>query len=219
MRKLKLFLLLAVAAGSLFSLTACNDDDDNSATQSPSDPNMAALVGTWTSSYGDETFTLTFSADGRFVETYYRQSTGEDETYSGTYTYDGMILTLKYSDGDVDSYPLVVTGNTFSMDGNVYTKTGKDDDDNNSNVSSSIVGTWEYRDEYCYDRYTFTDKGSYTNITEEYGKGTYEEFGTYTYDGRYLNLRDSEGYSDIYDVTVSGDKMTWNDDGEVYIRQ
>jgi len=223
MRKLKLFLLLAVAAGSLFSLTACKDDGDNnnSATQ-PSSNSNAALVGTWIGSYDGATFTITFSADGRFVETYSYQA--EDETYSGTYTYDGLMLTLRYDDGDVDRYPIVVTGNTFSMDEIVYTKqtAGKDDDDNKSN--SSIVGTWECRDAYGYDRYTFTDKGSYTNIMEEYGKGSaYEEFGTYTYDGQYLKLQDpEEGYYDIYRVTVSGNKMTWYyDEGEsdVYIRQ
>lgn len=41
MRKLKLFLLLFVAASSIYSLTACKDKDDDQ-------PNIPAeIIGTW----------------------------------------------------------------------------------------------------------------------------------------------------------------------------
>lgn len=91
----------------------------------------------------------------------------------------------------------------------------KDDDEGGS---SSIVGTWEDRDEYGYDRYTFSSNGSYTWVVEEYGKGGADyESGTYTYDGKKLTLYSSDGWDDTFDVTVSGNKMTWHVEGETYV--
>ena len=96
------------------------------------------------------------------------------------------------------------------------------DKDDDKGGASSIVGTWEDRDEYGYDCYTFSSNGSYTWVVEEYGKGGADtEYGTYTYDGKHLTLRDSDGYTDTFDVTISGNKMTWYVEGEicVYIRK
>lgn len=96
----------------------------------------------------------------------------------------------------------------------------KDDDDKGGD--SSIVGTWEWEEsENGYDRYIFNADGSYKNIMEEYGKGTWTEFGTYTYDGRKLTLKTSDGDVDTFDVIVSGNEMIWYVEGEryVYIRQ
>lgn len=98
------------------------------------------------------------------------------------------------------------------------------DKDDDKGGASSIVGTWEDRDEYGYDRYTFSSNGSYTWVVEEYDKGgsTDIEYGTYTYDGKHLTLRDSYGYTDTFDVVISGNKMTWYVEGEepcVYTRK
>lgn len=114
MKKLKLMLLMALAAIGVCNFTACKDDDKN--TQN----SASSLVGTWSNNETAETFSITFSADGRFVETYSYQAISE--TYSGTYTYDGMMLTLRYDDDDVETYPIVITGNTFTMNDIVYTK-------------------------------------------------------------------------------------------------
>lgn len=95
----------------------------------------------------------------------------------------------------------------------------KDDDD--KGTATSIVGTWEEKETDGYDRYIFNADGSYKNIMEEYGKGTWTEFGTYTYDGRNLTLRSSDGDVDTFDVTILGNEMIWYVEGEryVYIRQ
>ena len=88
----------------------------------------------------------------------------------------------------------------------------KDDDKNNS----SIVGTWEDRYEDGYDRITFNADGSYTwTLVDD--KGTDTEYGTYTYDGRNLTLKDSDGDTDTYDVTVSGNEMIWYVEGERWV--
>ena len=92
----------------------------------------------------------------------------------------------------------------------------KDDDKNNS----SIVGTWEDKGEHGYDRITFTDNGSFKWVFVEYNYGTDTYEGTYTYDGRNLNLRYSDGDTDTYDVTVSGNEMIWYVEGDrcIYTR-
>jgi len=112
MKKLKLFLLLFVAAVAACNFTACKDDKDDENSKA------ALLVGTWISSEGAETLTITFSADGRFVETYSFQGTAE--SYSGFYTYDGVILTQRYDDGDVYTCTAEIRGNTLVMDGDIY---------------------------------------------------------------------------------------------------
>lgn len=93
----------------------------------------------------------------------------------------------------------------------------KDDDDK----QNSIVGTWVSNDGSGYECYTFTANGEYTNEwRESSGKSGFDS-GTYTYDGKNLTLRDSDGYSGTYSVTISGNQMVWNVDGErwVYIRK
>ncbi len=94
----------------------------------------------------------------------------------------------------------------------------KDDDD--KGTATSIVGTWEEKETDGYDRYIFNADGSYKNIMED-RKGTWIEFGTYTYDGRNLTLRSSDGDVDTFDVIISGNEMIWYVEGEhyVYIRQ
>ena len=113
MKIFKLFLLLFVAAGSIFNFTACKDKDDE-LNISPE------IIGTWVSSAELETIAYTFETNGKFVETYTYQ--GQSENDYGTYTYDGKILTLKYDDGTVESYPIVISGNTLTMNEDVYTK-------------------------------------------------------------------------------------------------
>ena len=108
----------------------------------------------------------------------------------------------------------------FVAAGSIYSLTACKDKDDDKNDSSSIVGTWEDRYEDGYDRITFNADGSYTwTLVDD--KGTDTEYGTYTYDGRNLTLKNSDGDSDTFDVTISGNEMIWNVEGEryVYIRQ
>lgn len=94
------------------------------------------------------------------------------------------------------------------------------DKDDDKGGASSIVGTWEDRDEDGYDRYTFSSDGSYTWVVEEYDKsgGADTEYGTYTYDGKILTLHNSTyGWTDQFDVIISGNKMTWHVEGETYV--
>ena len=96
----------------------------------------------------------------------------------------------------------------------------KDDDDKSG--AASIVGTWEWEEAgNGYDRFIFNADGSYRNIGEDYEMGTWTEFGTYTYDGRSLTLKTSDGNVDTFDVIVSGNEMIWYVEGErfVYVRQ
>ena len=114
MRKLKLFLLLFVAASSIYSLTACKDKDDDQ-------PNIPAeIIGTWVCAAELETLTYTFGADGKFIETWASQTQSESDY--GTFTYDGTTLTLKYDDGEVASGPIIISGNTLTMDDLVVSK-------------------------------------------------------------------------------------------------
>ena len=99
MKQFKLFLLMFVAAASLCNFTSCKDDDDDKKKIDP------AIVGTWACYSSYEVITLVLNANGSFIETAtYTGSLGSDsDTYTGTYTYNGSILTQYYSDGDVYS--------------------------------------------------------------------------------------------------------------------
>lgn len=117
MKQLKLFLMMFVAAACLCNFTSCKDDDDDKKI----DP---AIVGTWACYSSYEVITLVLNANGSFIETAtYTGSLGADsDTYTGTYTYDGSILTQYYSDGDVYAAPASVSGNTLIFDGDTYTR-------------------------------------------------------------------------------------------------
>ncbi len=107
MKNLKLFLLLFVALASASTFTACSDDDNNqSQNQGP------GIVGTWTCYAEGEPTTLTFNADGTFVETYH---SGTEHDY-GTYSYDGTTLTLVYSDGYQLRLPATLSGDELTIE-------------------------------------------------------------------------------------------------------
>ena len=123
MKTLK-FLFVALALLMVApTFTSCKDDekDEPGAPQS-----SASLVGTWVyTEDGDYSNTMTFSSNGTFVDLEMEYYNGEWETYSdnGTYTFDGTTLTLRYSDGDVWSYKITISGNYFiDEDGWVYYK-------------------------------------------------------------------------------------------------
>lgn len=95
----------------------------------------------------------------------------------------------------------------------------KDDDDKGG--ASSIVGTWLWRDSQDYDRYVFRTDGTYLNEWNE-GKGVESDSGTYSYDGTTLTIHDSDGWTDSYRVTISGNRLTFDygyDEVIVYTRQ
>ncbi len=96
-----------------------------------------------------------------------------------------------------------------------------DKDDDNAD-SSSIVGTWEYREPGLADSYTFSADGSYTNSWQEGDGKTGFDRGTYTYEKSILTMRSfTYGWVDVYTAKISGNKLTLADeDGytEVYTR-
>ncbi len=118
MKQFKLFLMMFVAAASLCNFASCKDDDDDKKKIDP------AIVGTWACYSSYEVITLVLNANGSFIETAtYTGSLGSDsDTYTGTYTYNGSILTQYYSDGDVYSASASVSGNTLIFDGDTYTR-------------------------------------------------------------------------------------------------
>lgn len=96
-----------------------------------------------------------------------------------------------------------------------------DKDDDKDGGASSIVGTWVWQEDGMIDSYTFSANGSYTNTWQEGGYTDFER-GTYTYDGKILILRDSDGDTEMCQVTISGNKLTfkYEDDGVfVYTRK
>ncbi len=112
MKKLKLFLLMFAAAIASAGFTACSDDDDEAA---------ASIVGSWIrqDTYGIDI--IPFTAEGTWIEQYQDLEEPEySDTDSGTYSYDGSVLILVYSDGDSDAIPVVVSGDTLVLDGEVY---------------------------------------------------------------------------------------------------
>ncbi len=90
------------------------------------------------------------------------------------------------------------------------------DDDDDKGSAASIVGTWEYRDAYGYDIYTFSANGSYSNTWQD-GSYIESDYGTYTYEGTTLTLSSSKYGVDTYTATISDNKLTL--DGDVYIRK
>ena len=103
MKKLKLFLLMFAAAIASAGFTACSDDDDEAA---------ASIVGSWIRQDTYRIDIITFTAEGTWIEQYQDLEEPEYSDTSGTYSYDGSVLILVYSDG--------VSGDTLVLDGEVY---------------------------------------------------------------------------------------------------
>ena len=103
MRKLKLFLLLFIAAVATCNLTACKDKDDDK-------NNNSSIIGTWEDKYEIGYDRITFNTNGSFTWVIVEYDYGTDTKY-GTYNYNGKILTLKYNDGDIKTYEVTVSGN------------------------------------------------------------------------------------------------------------
>ncbi|MBQ7819019.1 MAG: lipocalin family protein [Bacteroidales bacterium] len=83
--------------------------------------------------------------------------------------------------------------------------------------SASLVGTWVYSEEGFSDTFIFSSNGSYTNSWSEYYNGEWKtgsDYGTYTFDGSTLTLRDSDGYVDSFRITLTGNYF---DDGDGWI--
>ena len=112
MKALK-FLFVALALLMVApTFTSCKDDEKDE----PGAPQSSALVGTWVYTEEDFSSEFVFSSNGTFVITEKEYYNGKWETDSeyGTYTFDGTTLTLRYSDGYVDSLRITtLKGNYF----------------------------------------------------------------------------------------------------------
>jgi len=112
MKKLKLFLMLFVAAVSVCGFTACDDDDVKGAS--------SAIVGTWEYREPGYVDTYTFSANGSFTNTWQDDLDDYSGSDYGTYTYEEPMLILSYEDGDVELYMVKILGDKLTFDGEVY---------------------------------------------------------------------------------------------------
>lgn len=111
MKKMKLFLMMFLAAVSVCGFVSCDDDDDKGSS--------ASIVGTWESREPGYVETYTFSADGSYTNNW------EEEDYTGsdygTYTYEGTTLTVHSSKyGDVEEYIVTISGDKLTLNGGVY---------------------------------------------------------------------------------------------------
>ena len=121
MKALK-FLFVALALLMVApTFTSCKDDDKDN----PETPESSSIVGTWVYTEDDFSLTLIFSSNGTFIETYseYYNGSWDSESDAGSYTFDGSLLTIRYSDGDIDSFEIFISGNSLvTEDGDIFYK-------------------------------------------------------------------------------------------------
>ncbi len=127
------FVVMAMFVALLsLSLTACSDDDDdkNDSVVTPGgdkdDEKKPAYVGTWKCTYEYGSTTITFNADGTFVEV--DDDGGETYVERGRYTVNGNKMTLIWEDegGDSETCTYRVSGNTLTVtDSEGYSETYK----------------------------------------------------------------------------------------------
>ncbi len=119
MKKMKLFLMLFIAAASVCNFVSCDKDDDDKGSS-------ASIVGTWEYREAGWVDVYTFSANGSYSYSCQEGSyTGSDY---GTYTYKGTTLTLNSSKygGGAEEYTATISGNKLTIieegDPFVYTR-------------------------------------------------------------------------------------------------
>ncbi len=95
------------------------------------------------------------------------------------------------------------------------TSCSKDNDDDEPESKSEIIGTWLWSDDVEPSRYTFKDNGTF--IEEIWSADDPDEIyvdrGKYKYDpvSDILQLNYSDTETEIFIVTIIGDRMVWND--------
>ena len=93
-------------------------------------------------------------------------------------------------------------------------------DEDNDELSSSIVGTWIYEedysdDEYYYEEITFKSNGTFIVKWEEYYYGDYDsdtERGTYEIDGDELIVDFDDEISIVTIVSITSSKLVLEDE-------
>ena len=93
-------------------------------------------------------------------------------------------------------------------------------DEDNDELSSSIVGTWIYEedysdDEYYYEEITFKSNGTFFVKWEEYYYGDYDsetERGTYEIDGDELIVDFDDEISIVTIVSITSSKLVLEDE-------
>jgi len=94
MKKIYLSLCLAITiTASVGILNSCHKDEPEIPTpETPESPELVIsdkrIIGTWTGSFYDDTFTLKFTSDGKLTETI----DGESATYSFTLSSNKLII-------------------------------------------------------------------------------------------------------------------------------
>ncbi len=119
MKKLfNLFLMLFALTATSVVFTACDKEDEPQQQQQSQSP----IVGTWKEYNQEGYWELTFTAEGRFIDTLFSEKEGTPYRWTGTYTYANNILTLYYDDGDSWSDTATISGNTLYFDGSALTR-------------------------------------------------------------------------------------------------
>lgn len=115
MKKLKLFLMLFIAAVSVCGFVSCDKDDDEGGS--------SPIVGTWEERESGYVDIYTFSANGSYTNNW-QEGNGKTGFDSGTYTYEKSILTMRSSThGWVEVYTAKISGNKLTLideDGDIY---------------------------------------------------------------------------------------------------
>ena len=107
MKKLKLFLMLFIAAVSVCNFVSCDKDDDKGGASS--------IVGTWVLQEDGDFESYTFTSGGTYTNSW-QESDGKYGAFYGVYTYEGKTLTLKDSEhGWVDTYQATISGNKLTL--------------------------------------------------------------------------------------------------------
>jgi hypothetical protein len=191
---LKAFGIIAFLALIGFSMVACSDDSGGGG-----GGGLAGTTWTYTGTSGSMTLTFTDST----VRLVYP---GNSE--NGTYTFNGSSGTVRWSDGT--SNPFTVSGNSLTIDGVTFTKTGG----GSTPSGGSLAGTRWVCDP---EEFRFTASEYTWGLVGQGQSGIFQR-GTYTFDGRSGTMRSTEGTSAPF--TVNGNKLDYCNAGTmIYTKQ
>ena len=219
----KIFILLSVVLCTV--LVGCSKVSNNSGNSN------SPIVGTWVSTEGDYCQkTYTFNANGTFTETtkYYEEVS--EEVNRGTYSYNAPELDLYYNDGHWIPLEATISGDTLTMsNGEIYYRNSGNSDnsggsDNSDSTSKSIIGTWLYDDSEEGSIYqvilNFNTNSNFT-MTVNTDDESNSINGSYTYNAPELSLYANNGESMFVHATISGNILTWTNEGEsiIFYRQ
>ncbi len=182
---------------------------------------VSKLVNTaneaWVQCVSSQCESIAFGNDSRF-QTYESGNGGTSWSSSGggTYSVSGSTMTLNYGGGRVEQSAYGVSGNSFTLGNQTYTKTGSLSlpSSGGGNVANGSNEAWvACGNGYCEGivfnsngRFQFIEKGSDGIWLPGEAGG-----GTYTVSGSSVNLNFDDGSSGSVPYSISGNTMTFSD--------